>query len=111
MEDSALFAANLPCVPGSEYVIDQMGQINPDQRWGLGTIPGAHFKGGWGPDEDGAYLVRQIGFFDGPMGRIGVALAAHPSDGTYETGQSALNDLAAVVKAHQKEFTPAQRGK
>lgn len=75
VEDSALFAANLPCVSGADFVIEQMGQINSDQRWGLGTIDGAHFKGGWGPDEDGAYLVRQFGFFDGPTGRIAVAIA------------------------------------
>jgi hypothetical protein len=38
-----------------------MGEIAGDQQWGLGTIANTRFKGGWGPSEAGANLVRQIG--------------------------------------------------
>jgi hypothetical protein len=47
---------------------DLMGQATADQRWGLGTLPGARYKGGWGPSPDGRYLVRQIDIIDTPSG-------------------------------------------
>ena len=37
-----------------------MGQVTGDQRWGLGALPDAKIKGGWGPAPSGRYLVRQI---------------------------------------------------
>ena len=40
-----------------------MGRIVPEQRWGLGRVPGIRFKGGWGPSErpEGGYEVIQVG--------------------------------------------------
>jgi hypothetical protein len=59
-------------------VLDAMGRIVPEQRWGLGSIPGIRFKGGWGPTEapDGGYEVIQFGI-DGP--RV-IAIAARAED-------------------------------
>jgi hypothetical protein len=39
-----------------------MGRVIPEQRWGLGTVPGMRFTGGWGPSEDpdGPYEVIQV---------------------------------------------------
>ncbi|MEJ4113049.1 hypothetical protein ACGE24_07040 [Corynebacterium kroppenstedtii] len=110
VSDSATFAANLPCIPNADFVIENMGHIQADQRWGLGTLPGARFKGGWGPDEGNAYLVRQLGYFDGPTGRIAIAMAAHPADGKFETAQSELTDIARAIEKHQTEFSPATCG-
>nr|WP_120492803.1 hypothetical protein [Corynebacterium lactis] len=99
LEDQATFGANLQCIAGGSEVANLMGRIVGGQAYGLGTIEGAHFKGGWGPDESGAYLTRQFGFIPGeaPGSFVGVAIAAKPADGTYETGQAMLSALAAVL--------------
>jgi hypothetical protein len=57
-------------------VLDAMGRVVPEQRWGLGTLPGARFKGGWGPREDGGYEVVQVGIVGGEV----IAIAANASD-------------------------------
>jgi hypothetical protein len=61
-----------------ERVLDAMGRVIPEQRWGLGTLPGARFKGGWGPGEepDGGYEVIQAGI----AGDAVIALAATAPD-------------------------------
>jgi hypothetical protein len=47
----------------TERVLDAMGRIVAEQRWGLGRIPGICFKGGWGPSDrpEGGYEVIQVG--------------------------------------------------
>jgi hypothetical protein len=62
----------------SGRVLDAMGRIAPDQRWGLGALPGVRFKGGWGPSEapGGGYEVIQVGIVDGTV----IALAATAAD-------------------------------
>jgi hypothetical protein len=60
-------------------VLDAMGRIVPEQRWGLGAVdPPMPFKGGWGPSEspEGGYEVIQVGIA-GP--RV-VAIAARAED-------------------------------
>lgn len=90
--DQARFAASLPCLPGAGRVVELMGQIAPDQRWGLGRIPGARFKGGWGPGEAGGYLVRQFGLVPASGGDTAVALAVEAP--TFEAGTAALSAMA-----------------
>lgn len=71
------FGANLPCLPDSGPVLDEMGMIVPEQRWGLGRIDGARFKGGWGPAASHAgYLARQFGILPTPTGDVAVAILA-----------------------------------
>ena len=53
-----------------------MCRIVPEQRWGIGAIPGIRFKGGWGPSEDGGHDVIQVGI----AGDVVIALAAHAPD-------------------------------
>ena len=65
--------------PGdTERILDAMGRVVPDQRWGLGTVAGMRFKGGWGPSEEpgGPYEVIQVGISDGTV----IALAATAPD-------------------------------
>jgi hypothetical protein len=57
-------------------VLDAMGRVVSEQRWGIGAIPGIRFKGGWGPAEDGGYDVIQVGI----AGDAVIALAAHAAD-------------------------------
>lgn len=100
LADQATFGANLTCIDGGGPVVEAMGNIAADQRYGLGTIPGARFKGGWGPDASGTYLVRQFGTIAVEGGEVGVAIAARPADGTYESGQAMLTEIAGAVLRH-----------
>ncbi|MDO5030354.1 MAG: hypothetical protein Q4E11_07190 [Corynebacterium sp.] len=99
LDDQAVFGANMQCIEAGPEVAELMGQIADEQAYGLGHIPNAHFKGGWGPDDEGIYLVRQFGFIPGekPGTFIGIAIAAQPDDGSYETGQEMLNDIAKAI--------------
>lgn len=83
-----------------------MSRISPEQRYGLGLIDGALFKGGWGPDENGAYVIRQLGIIDGR----GVALTAAPADGSHETAQQMASQMAAEIKAMVSQLPPATCG-
>jgi len=96
-------AAALPCLDGAGPVLDLMGQVTSDQSWGLGQA-GANqrFKGGWGPDENGKYLVRQMGLIDVDGGTVAVAIAAKPSDGSLESGSAQLTQLAQWVAEHAR---------
>lgn len=93
---AAAYAARLPCQRGAAPVLTQMGRITAAQRWGLGTLGGsARFKGGWGPDSSGAYLVRQLGVITLTDGRqVGVAIASRPRSGTFADGRRALTEIA-----------------
>jgi Beta-lactamase enzyme family len=59
-------------------VLDLMGRVVAEQRWGLGQIPGVRFKGGWGPSEEPGrgYEVFQVGIAGGAV----IALAAVARD-------------------------------
>lgn len=94
--DQARFASNLACVNGSAPILEMMGNVA--QNYGLGTIPGARFKGGWGPSISGAYEVRQLGLVPDATGRIiPVAIAASAADGTYESAQVMLTQLVTEL--------------
>ncbi|MDK8510949.1 hypothetical protein QP948_05965 [Corynebacterium bovis] len=98
LADQAAFITHLPQVEGAAPVLDAMHHVIPEQAYGLGTLAGAAFKGGWGPDESGRYLVRQVALVDTPAGPVGVAVAVQPADGTYEAGQTALTALAGAIR-------------
>jgi hypothetical protein len=95
------FAAHLPCISGSDAVLSLMGQVVSGQRWGLGTIGSSpRFKGGWGPGSGGGYLVRQFGIVEVDGGKLAVAIAAEPSDGSFETGKADLDKIAAWIESN-----------
>lgn len=99
----AVFAAHLPCLPDAARVVTLMRSLVGEQRWGLAGH-GAAAKGGWGPGRTGGYLVRQFGLIETHTGRLGVALAAEPHDGSFETGVHALDQLARWLIAHAGEM-------
>jgi hypothetical protein len=74
----ALARGELLGAADTERVLDAMGRVVPEQRWGLGRLPGVRFKGGWGPSEDagGGYEVIQVGI----AGKTVIALAAVATD-------------------------------
>lgn len=89
----AKFGARLRCLPRASKVRSLMGQIIPEQSYGLGRISNAIFKGGWGPSDNG-YVVRQFGSVSLPGGTVGVALYVEPSSGSYALAQEAANEIA-----------------
>ncbi|WP_291081139.1 hypothetical protein [Dietzia sp. UBA5065] len=98
LSDQARFGSRLPCLQSSARVLELMGQVSPDQRWGLGRIPGARVKGGWGPGEGGGYLVRQFGIVPGAGGDVAVALAIDAP--SFEAGAAALSTMADDLAPH-----------
>ena len=67
----------------SNYVLGLMQNIEPSESWGLGSADfgmAVAFKGGWGPEPTGSYLVRQSGIIDvGSSRGIVVSIVALPS--------------------------------
>ncbi|QYH20066.1 hypothetical protein JKI95_03350 [Corynebacterium aquatimens] len=104
--DQAQFASGVRCVPGHEPVLAMMGEIVPDQRWGLGRIPGARFKGGWADSPDG-FVARQFGLIPGPHGDVAVAITA-VNRGGYQASVATLNELADGI-ARQSGDLPRAR--
>ncbi|OCF91475.1 hypothetical protein AW168_06865 [Nocardia brasiliensis] len=105
LTEQVRFASRLPCLPATANVIDLMEQVQPSQRWGLGAFSGAEFKGGWGPDPKGAYLVRQFGVISAPSGRIAVAFAAQADSGAFSDGMTILDKLATLISQHIDELS------
>lgn len=94
------FLSAAACDSRSDPVLALMGAVAPDQRWGLGAIPGTRFKGGWGPSVSGDYLLRQIALIPTPSGLSAVAVAAQPNSGSYEDGIANLTEVADWLTAH-----------
>ncbi|MFI9407552.1 hypothetical protein [Nocardia sp. NPDC052316] len=105
LAEQVRFASRLPCLPQSATVINLMEQVQSAQRWGLGAFSGAEFKGGWGPDASGAYLVRQFGLISTPSGQIAIAFAAQPDSGAFSDGMTMLDKLSTVISQHLDELS------
>lgn len=104
----ATFAANLGCVEGASPILELMGQISPDQAYGLGQLPGARFKGGWGPDTAGMYQVRQLGVVSNNQGYVALGITALPASGTYEAGQVMVNAMVSAIRQQLDALPNAQ---
>ena len=100
LDDQATFLSSAVCDAGDQPIMDLMGEITPDQRWGLGEIPGAKFKGGWGPSPEGNYLVRQFGVIPVRDGSAVVAVAVEPTSGAFDDGTAALTQIASWLQDH-----------
>ena len=110
LTDQARFTSVAVCDSANAPVFALMGRVQPDQRWGIGTVPGAQFKGGWGPSPTGSFLVRQMGVLPAPNGRIAVALAAQPASGKFDDGTAALDEMASWLTAHLGALPAGQCG-
>jgi hypothetical protein len=100
LTEQTRFSSVAVCDKANEPIFALMGDVQADQRWGLGTVPGSQFKGGWGPSPTGSYLVRQMGVLATPNGLAAVALAAQPASGRFEDGTAALTEIAAWLTTH-----------
>jgi hypothetical protein len=65
LTDQVRFISVAVCDTANAPVFALMGRVQSDQGWGIGTVPGSRFKGGWGPSPTGSYLVRQMGVLAG----------------------------------------------
>lgn len=102
LTDQARFTATLPCAADAAQVYGFMGSVDANQRWGLGSIAGAHIKGGWGPDASGAYVVRQMGVFTLSGRAVAVTVMASSDSGTFTAGTKALTQVAAWLDTHRQ---------
>ena len=71
LTEQVRFLSVAACDRRDNAVLALMGMIEQGQRWGLGTIGGTRFKGGWGPSPTGKYLLRQMGLIITPAGQCG----------------------------------------
>ena len=87
---------------GTGYVLRTMRDVVADQRWGLGdaglpTGTRVALKGGWGPEQRDAYLVRQSGIVgSGATGYV-LTIVARPTgrgEASFATGRE-MNSAAA----------------
>jgi hypothetical protein len=87
------FASGLACDQSARatMVKADMAAVTASQRWGIGRVPGARFKGGWGPDPEGHYLVRQLGLLARGTQVVAIAVAVVPQDGSFTRGVAALD--------------------
>ncbi len=102
---SALANGCLLSSGGTDYVLGLMQRIEPSESWGLGSagFTSVAFKGGWGPEQTGAYLVRQSGIIDvGTSRAVAVAIVAFPPAGgaSFEQGTAMLTRTAEWLHQH-----------
>jgi hypothetical protein len=88
------------------YVLGLLSEVTPDQRWGMGqaNVDGAalSFKGGWGPENGGAYLVRQSAIVGSRNRGYVVSILAQPTSdgGSYTQGAGLVSRAAEWVARH-----------
>lgn len=103
-DQAAIFAFGLPCIAGAASVIDGMRNLGLNQQWGLAPYADVAAKGGWGPELDGRYLVRQLALVTNNTGTFGTSLAAKPADGSFDTGKAMLNALGTWVDQRRNDI-------
>ncbi|MBF6329204.1 hypothetical protein IU452_11815 [Nocardia transvalensis] len=104
LADQVRFASRLPCLPDADTVTSLMGKVVWGQQWGLGRLDNAEYKGGWGPDPNGNYLVRQFGVVTTSTGQVAIALAAQAGSGSFDEGTQILNKMVGLVGKHLTEL-------
>jgi hypothetical protein len=88
------------------YVLRLMGEVIPEQRWGIGKAGFPEhwqvgMKGGWGPENGtGRYLVRQAGIVQDGNSGLAVAIIAEDDSGSYEAGAQDLTRIAIWLREH-----------
>jgi hypothetical protein len=103
----------------TSWILTLMSRITPVQRWGAGEagVPSGvrlAFKGGWGPQSTGAYLVRQTAIIGaGSSGYVLAVLAEPPGIGgvSFQAGQTMLTETAkwAFRELHPRGETQVPR--
>lgn len=97
-DDQVIFANRMACLPGAEQVLAPMGQVVAEHRQGLGLLPMARFKGGWGVEPDNTYLLREFGLVGEKDLQIPVAFVLRPDDGSDVTARQAAGALSGALR-------------
>ncbi|MGB6513220.1 MAG: hypothetical protein WBF57_09565 [Mycobacterium sp.] len=100
LTNQARFTAAAVCDTANAPIFTLMGQVENDQRWGVGFIPNTRFKGGWGPSPTGSYLVRQLGVLKMPTGLTAIAVATQPASGLFTDGTQELTEVSKWLSQH-----------
>ncbi|WP_349306158.1 hypothetical protein [Gordonia sp. PP30] len=114
LRDQSVFAAHLPCLPGTADVLRHMNRVAPNQQWGVAKPKAkavtSAVKGGWGPASDatGKYVVRQLAVVTTPAGRYGVSIAALPASGSFGDGTAMVTRVGKWLLANLDKL-PAGR--
>lgn len=108
LADQERFTAAAVCDSAGAPIFTLMGQVEDDQRWGLGVIADTRFKGGWGPSIIGRYLVRQLGVLKMPTGLTAVAVATEPASGSFDDGIQELTEVSKWLTSHASELPAGQ---
>lgn len=106
----ARFARELACAGASTpagRVRGEMARLVPDQRWGIGVLEGARLKGGWGPEPDGAYVLRQLGDGEVAGQRYALALSVRSASGAYA---EATTEATRLVRWWAETVAPTGPG-
>jgi hypothetical protein len=98
LTNQVTFVSKLYCSGHDTTVVREMTHISSAQAWGLGRLKGATFKGGWGPDPSGRYLVRQFGVVTIGSAQVAVAVAVEPDNGSFGRGTQNLDLVAAWLR-------------
>jgi len=94
LDNQVIFANRMACLTGAERILPAMDQVVAEHRQGLGLLPQARFKGGWGVEPDGSFLLREFGLVGMTGRQIPVAVAVIPDDGEEITARQATGALA-----------------
>lgn len=109
LTDQVKFMNGFRCMNGSDKVLERMGHIIPEHRYGLAKIKGAQFKGGWGPEPDGRFIYRQLGLVPGPDGEMTpVAIMVIPNDGFEPTAWEGVDSMAKELPDLLEGAPPAK---
>ena len=97
------FVSGMQCSSQGRRVLELMGQVISEQRWGLANVGSTpRFKGGWGPGTtpgaQGPWMERQMGLVKASDGSL-YAVAIASEGGDHQSAINALNRLAAYVKS------------
>lgn len=110
LADQSIFAAHLPCMPGTAEVLRHMNRVAPNQQWGVAKPKNkavtAGVKGGWGPASDatGKYVVRQLAVITTPAGQYGVSIAALPKSGSFSDGAKMVSRVGQWLLTNLAKF-------
>jgi beta-lactamase class A len=96
----------------TEYLLDLMRNVVPEQQWGLGEAGfdprwSIAIKGGWGPEAgSGSYLVRQSGVVQNGSAGIAVTMIAEDPSGSFPAGTADLTRMATWLRENIRSLGP-----
>lgn len=98
--------------PDTRFVLGLMRNVVSDQRWGAGSADLAGrrvaLKGGWGPESDSRYLVRQSAIIGSGRSGVVVSMLVKPNGGdTFAAGRSEMTKLARWARRYVNDNGPA----